>query len=109
MPLLIILRFLFGLLSLVLLAVGAYLLWQWYQGDLVQQPDGDIVRIRTDWFLWVGGALAVFSLLGRLPLTLLLAKPDTDPSKPLRANGSVVPGASGAQLLSSNRAIPMHR
>jgi len=106
MPLLIILRFVFGLLSLVLLALAAYLLWQWYQGDLVQQPDGDIVRIRTDWFLWVGGALAVFSLLGRLPLTLLLAKPDTDPSKPLRANGSVVPGASGAQLYVEQQGNP---
>ncbi|RYE51741.1 MAG: hypothetical protein EOP21_00585 [Hyphomicrobiales bacterium] len=96
MPLLIILRFLFGLLSLVLLAVGAYLLWQWYQGDLVQQPDGDVVRIRTDWFLWVAVALGVFSLLGRLPLGFLLAKPDTDPSKPHRNK----PRHSGPQRLS---------
>ena len=106
MPLLIILRFLFGLLSLVLLAVGAYLLWQWYQGDLVQQPDGDIVRIRTDWFLWVAVALGVFSLLGRLPLGFLLAKPDTDPSKTLRANGTMISGASGAQLYVEQQGNP---
>lgn len=106
MPLLIVVRFLFGLLSLVLLGLAAYLLWNWYQGDLVRQADGDIVRIRTDWVLWLGGFLALLSVLGRLPLVWLLARADTDPSKPLRADGSMLASATGAQLYVEQQGNP---
>lgn len=52
MPLLVIFRFVFMLLSLCILAGVVYLLWTWYDGDLIQQADGDIVRVRTDCYGW---------------------------------------------------------
>ena len=80
------------------MAASAYLLWQWYDGDLIERADGVIVRVRTDWYLWLGAALLAFSLLERLVVVPLLAKSDTDPSKPERSNGRVITGLSGSKL-----------
>lgn len=98
MPLIAILRFLFMLLSLAIIAASAYLLWQWYDGDIVQRADGVAVRVREDWYLWLGGALLVLSLFGRPIITPFLAKRDTDPPKPERSAGRMITGGSGAQL-----------
>ena len=98
MPLLIIFRFVFSLLSLCILGASAYLLWNWYDGDLIQQADGDIVRVRTDWFLWVGAGLLGLSILGRPLITPLLAKRDMDPTSAARGDGTMVDGASGSKL-----------
>jgi len=98
MPFLVITKFIFGLLSLLILGAAAYLLWNWYDGELVRQADGDLVRVRTDWFLWVGGALLAVSLIGRPIVSPFLAKKDSDPTCPARDNGTMVSGASGAQL-----------
>lgn len=98
MPLLIIFRFLSSLVSLFLLGAAAYLLWQWYDGDLVRQADGDIVRVRTEWFIWVGLGLLALSFLGGLLIKPLLAKPDTDPTSAIRGSGQVIAGATGSKL-----------
>ena len=98
MPFMIIIRFLFSLLSLAVLGISLYLLWQWYDGDLVQRADGLGVLVRTDWFLWVGLGLLALSLLGRPVMTPLLARRDTDPSLPERGNGRTIQGESGAAL-----------
>ena len=98
MPFLLIVRFLFMLLSLCVLAGAAYLLWNWYDGDLILQADGDFVRVRTDWYLWAGAALLGISFLGRPLLAPLLARADTDPSSAARGNGTMLPGASGSSL-----------
>jgi pimeloyl-ACP methyl ester carboxylesterase len=98
MPLLLVVRFLFSLLSLLILGVAAYLLWQWWDGDVVREADGDLVRLRDDVLLWTGLALLAFSFLGRPLITPLLARRDTDPTTPQRHGGQVVQGASGAQL-----------
>ena len=45
------LRPFFTLLSLLILALAAYLLWSWYQGDPVLFPDGVVVYVRQDWQL----------------------------------------------------------
>lgn len=98
MPIFVIFRFVFMLLSLAVLAASAYLLWQWYDGTLFERADGVVVRVRTDWYLWLGGALLAFSFLGRLIVGPLLAKRDTDPSKPQRLNGRMIRGLSGSNL-----------
>lgn len=98
MPLLMIFRFVFMLLSLCVLGVAAYFLWNWYDGDLVRQTDGDIVRVRIDWLLWAGVGVLGLSFLGRPLITPLLAKADTDPTSAARASGTAIPGASGSSL-----------
>lgn len=98
MPLVIIFKFLFSLLSLIVLGTAVYFLWQWYDADLVLRSDGVLVRVRTDWHLWVGGAALALSILGRPILTPLLAQRDTDPTKPERAAGRIIAGATGSNL-----------
>jgi pimeloyl-ACP methyl ester carboxylesterase len=99
MPLLSLARSLLGLLSLVLLAVCAYLLWSWYQGDLARDVHGDLHQVRENWRLWTGLGLLAWSFLGRLIVTPLLAGKDQGPpSRPVRGQGKVIQGASGSQL-----------
>lgn len=99
MPLIALLRFLFSILSLAVLALCGYLLWSWYEGELVRGPDGLLHRVREDWRLWTGLGLLAWSFLGRFIVTPLLARKDTAP--PIRAErgeGRTVLGASGARL-----------
>ena len=76
MPLILILRFLFSLLSLAILGSAAYFLWRWYDGVTVIDADGVVHRIREDWPLWIGAGALAWSLLGGLFLKPLLAGRD---------------------------------
>jgi pimeloyl-ACP methyl ester carboxylesterase len=99
MPLLSLVRFLTTLLSLALLALTAYLAWCWYQGDVIREADGDLVRIREDWLLWAAAALLAFSSIGKLVFVPLLARPDAgEHSKEDRAAGQIVQLANGSQI-----------
>lgn len=98
MPMFAVLRFLFLLVSLAILGTTGYLLWSWYDGDVVRDADGYLTRVREDWRLWTGVGLLAWSGLGRFILPLLIAKKDTDPSRPTRGEGRTFTGASGAAL-----------
>ena len=99
MPLILLVRFLFSILSLILLGFLVYLLWTWYQGDLVENLDGEIVRVREDWRLWTALAIAAWSLLGRFIIAPLLARGDSStPSSSEQPEGQTVTGATGANL-----------
>jgi pimeloyl-ACP methyl ester carboxylesterase len=99
MPLIAFARFILSLVSLILLGLCAYLLWSWYDGDLARDAHGVLYRVRDDWRLWTGLALLAWSFLGKLIVTPLIAKKDrAQPSRAVRGEGSMVPGASGAQL-----------
>lgn len=74
MPLLSALRFIATLLSLVILAVAAYLLWSWWRGDGGIDPAGTMVRLREDWRLWLGLSLLAWSFAGRFVVLLVLAR-----------------------------------
>jgi pimeloyl-ACP methyl ester carboxylesterase len=80
------------------LGAGGYLLWSWYDGALILNDAGDLVRVREDWRLWTAIGLLAWSLLGRFLVTLLLAGPDRRPSRRERANGHQRTGASGSTL-----------
>lgn len=99
MPLMSIIRFLTTLLSLVVLGVTIYLAWNWYDGDLIRQADGDLVRVREDWMLWLAIALVAFSSLGKLVMVPLLAKPDRgEPSCEDRNAGQTLNLPNGTSL-----------
>lgn len=95
MPLLSIIRFLGMLISLVVLGTAVYLLWTWYAGERLVEPDGDVIRVREDWRLWLGLALLAWSLLGKFLLPFMLAQADTEPSMATRASGQTTPSGSG--------------
>ena len=77
MPLILILRFLFSLLSLAIIAAAAYFLWRWYDGVAVQDTAGVVHLIREDWHLWVGLGALVWSFAGGFVLRPILAGPDS--------------------------------
>lgn len=74
MPLDFLLRLLSSLISVAILGSGAYLVYQWYSGELVSNR-----------WLILGAGLLLWSALGFLPM-LLLRRPGQDEPKPLRSN-----------------------
>lgn len=98
MPLTSVFRFIATLISLIILAAAAYLIWTWYQGEVLVDAEGQSRLVREDWRLWTGLALTAWSFLGKFIVVPLLAKPDTDPSKVVRGDGRLVPGPGGTHL-----------
>ena len=82
MPLVPLLRASLSLLGLMALAVFGYLVWTWWRGEIVLDAAGVAQRVREDWRLWLAVGLLAWSLLGRAPALLLLARADTEPTEP---------------------------
>jgi pimeloyl-ACP methyl ester carboxylesterase len=98
LPIISLIRTIFTFASLAILALGGYLLWEWYQGDMLRGADGILRRHREDWPLWVGGALLAWSLFGRFAVRLLVASRDTDPMRPARSKGRTITSETGATI-----------
>jgi len=99
MPLLSLVRLLSTLLSLGLLVLMAYFAWTWYDGKLIRQADGDIVRVREDWRLWLTLALFAWSFLGKFLFVPLLARPDRgERSREDRGTGQKIATANGSEV-----------
>lgn len=91
-------RFFAALVSILILAAAAYLLWSWYDGRLVYDAAGLAHRQRDAWRLGAGLVLALWSFLGRLIVLPLVARRDTRPSRPARSGGHIRDGITGASL-----------
>jgi pimeloyl-ACP methyl ester carboxylesterase len=74
MPLDFLMRLLASGLTVALLGSGAYILYQWHEGELI-----------SDRWLWLGVGLLLWSFLGFLPI-LLLRRAGRDEPKPLRSS-----------------------
>jgi pimeloyl-ACP methyl ester carboxylesterase len=98
MPLLTLARLLLGLISLIILGSAVYLLWSWCDGAWIADPQGDLHRVRETWRLWTGLGLLAWSLGGRWLVTPLLARRDTDPTRPERSPGELVESPTGSWL-----------
>jgi len=86
---------LFAIGSLAVFAVAGWLLWRWYDAWHVAETLG--LTEPSTALLWWGAALMSFSLLGRLPILMLLGRGETTgPAR--RAEAVTVPGADGAAL-----------
>lgn len=104
MPLLPLLKLVFGFLSLLVLAAAGYLLWTWWDGSLIPAHDGNgLIFVRDGWRLWTGLGLLAWSSLGRIPVILMLAHGDSDPSQARRETGAMVEGPSGSRLYVERR------
>ncbi|MEP0895879.1 alpha/beta hydrolase [Leptolyngbya boryana FACHB-1624] len=73
MPLDFLLRFLSNLVTVAILGSGAYIFYEWYQGELI-----------SDRWLYLSIGLFAWSFLGLLPI-LLLRRPGRDEPSPLRS------------------------
>jgi pimeloyl-ACP methyl ester carboxylesterase len=98
MPLLSFFRFFASLLSLFVLAAAGWLLWSWYQGDLVRDAYGDVYRLRDDWRLWLGVGLLAWSFLGRFVMLALLTRRDERVTRAVRGHGHQITGETGSSL-----------
>ena len=87
-----------SLLGVLTLAVLAYLVWTWWRGEIVLDAAGVARRVRDDWRLWLAVGLIAWSLLGRAPALLLLARADTEPTEPRRGAGTIIASPTGAKL-----------
>lgn len=89
---------LFAIASLVPLAVGAYFAWSWWDlHEQLQIPGGPFAHDQ-DWRVWAGGLLLAWSLLGRLPMGLLLGRAGDDGERMRRQAGETVATPNGARL-----------
>ncbi|UDF05579.1 alpha/beta fold hydrolase [Asticcacaulis sp. AND118] len=99
MPLILIARLFTSLLSWILLAALLYFGWSWYQGELFRSADGDLVRIREDWRLWVVAFLMAWSVFGGFILHPILAHPDRRILNTARGeDGHQISDTNGASL-----------
>lgn len=74
MPLDFLLRLLSNLVTIAILGGGIYIVYQWYEGELI-----------SDRWLYLGVGLLLWSFLGFLPI-LLLRRPGRDEPKPIRSD-----------------------
>jgi pimeloyl-ACP methyl ester carboxylesterase len=86
------------LLSLTILAAAGYLLWSWYDGQLVRTVAGELIRERDQWRLWTGLGLLAWSFLGFRLVPLLLARRDTRRTLAKRGGGQMVASPTGSSL-----------
>jgi pimeloyl-ACP methyl ester carboxylesterase len=86
---------LFAIGSLAIFAAAAWLLWRWY--DAAHLAETLDLAEPSPALLWWGLGLMTVSLLGRLPILMLLGRGET--TAPARRADSVeIPGADGAVL-----------
>jgi pimeloyl-ACP methyl ester carboxylesterase len=102
-----ILRLLFSALSLAILAAAGYLIWSWYDGEVVVLANGELDRVRENWRLWTGLGLLLWSFFGRLIVLPLTSRSDrqrrgADDSEKLqlsRLQNQRIAGSGGGDLL----------
>ena len=90
-----VLQRLFALISIAILGLSLWLIWQWWELERSAEAAG--MADPSDRALWWGLGLLAFSLLGRFPMLLLLGKSGRDPNQ-RRAPGAEVTGPDGAVL-----------
>ena len=85
MPLNFLIIWLVGLLSIGLLGGGLYIIYEWYERELVGMS-----------YLLTGGAMVLWSFAGRFPVLLLLRRKGSDEPKLMRT-ASWAHGIDGAE------------
>ncbi|PLR21002.1 alpha/beta hydrolase [Caulobacter zeae] len=98
MPLIVLARLALSLASLIVLGMGGYLLWSWYDGYWLADRFGQTHHIREAWRLWLGLGMLAWSLCGRWIVPVLVARPDTDPTRPERSAGQEITSPTGSNL-----------
>jgi pimeloyl-ACP methyl ester carboxylesterase len=98
MPLIVLARLALSLASLAILGTGGYLLWSWHEGYWVLDSLGRPHHLQEAWRLWTGLALLAWSVLGRVIVTPLLARADTDPTRIEHSESQTLVSPTGSTL-----------
>jgi pimeloyl-ACP methyl ester carboxylesterase len=98
MPLIVFARLALSFVSLAILGAAGYLLWSWHEGYWVLDAHGVGHQEHEPWRLWTALTLLAWSMLGRLIVTPLLAKPDTDPTRAERGDHQMLTSPTGSRL-----------
>jgi len=91
-------RLMMSLVSIFILVAGFYLLWSWYDAPVIQDPSGAVHPARESWRLWTALGLLAWSLLGRVAVLALVARPDSQPSRAVRSAGKILASPTGSAL-----------
>lgn len=97
MPLILLLRVVFSLLSLAILAAVGFLLWEWWEGDGVIDAAGVYSVEREGWMLWTALGLLGWSFLGRLIVLPLITRPG-EAANAAHGEGALLASPTGSQL-----------
>ena len=98
MPIMSLPRMILSLISLLILAAAAYLLWSYLHGVQVELADGTARRVHgAPWRLYVGSACLAWSFLGRLVVLLFMRNGADDPREH-RTDPQTVVAPDGTQL-----------
>lgn len=89
MPLTLFARLVASIISIAVLAVGAYLAWSWWDGTWQAVGDRDLVHVREPWRLVLALLLLGWSFLGRFVVLALAARPDQPDAAPAPAMWTV--------------------
>jgi pimeloyl-ACP methyl ester carboxylesterase len=82
MPILTLPRLILSLISLAILAGGAYLLWSYFHGYDLRDVDGVLRHVNGDkWRLYAGLGMLAWSFLGRFVVLLFMRKGRYEPSE----------------------------
>jgi pimeloyl-ACP methyl ester carboxylesterase len=98
MILLFLLQRLAALIALAVLAAGAGFVWSWFRVREMLEAYPDNLIDSQDWRLWTGGLLIAASLLGRIPVALLLGERGDDRERLRRRPGEMLETQPGAEL-----------
>jgi len=99
MPLIVVLRSVFSLLSWLVVGASAYLLWTYFHGTEAVTPTGEMTIIHEEVRLWFGLVLAAWSIgAGGLVARAVLGKRGGRPFNPHRGNGINLPAANGDSI-----------
>lgn len=98
MPLITVFRFLFTLLSWLVLGAAIYLLWRWWNGSALIDEQGNVTHLREEWVLIAGFVLAAWSLVGRIFWPFLLARGGGEKAHAAHGPGTIIDGADGDRL-----------
>jgi pimeloyl-ACP methyl ester carboxylesterase len=109
MPFVFLIRSLFSLISLAILATGTTITWWWYRENAYFTADGHFMVLRADWPIWLGLLLLLLSVGGKWLWVPLLARPNGAGTPLHHGRGGQIQTSTGNRLFVHNERVDRGR